>query len=163
TDFQDLQNAFSEESDAHLVYYVFDLLYLDGRDWTEEPLEERKKKLAELLESSKKSGRIRCSEHVEGNGPAFFRRGCKMHLEGVISKRRDAPYRAGRGSDWIKTKCLQKDEFVIGGFTDPERSREGIGALLVGYHDHGKLHYVGKVGTGFDDRTLRKMKEDLSA
>ena len=163
TDFQDLQNAFRDGSADRLVYYVFDLLYLDGRDWSTEPLESRKAKLAELLGLAKTTKRIRFSEHVEGNGPAFFAKGCNMHLEGLISKRRDAPYRAGRGGDWLKTKCVQNDEFVIGGFTDPERSREGIGALLVGHHVRGKLHYVGKVGTGFDDKTLRKMKEDLSA
>jgi bifunctional non-homologous end joining protein LigD len=161
TDFQELQNAFREGAANRLVYYVFDLLHLDGQDLTDQPLERRKAKLAELLGNADKS--IRFSEHVEGNGPAFFARGCKMHLEGVISKRRDAPYRPGRGGDWLKTKCVQNDEFVIGGFTDPERSREGIGALLVGYHDRGKLRYVGKVGTGFDDRTLRKLKTDLSA
>jgi bifunctional non-homologous end joining protein LigD len=161
TDFQDLQNAFREGAADRLVYYVFDLLHLDGHDLTGEPLEQRKAKLAELVKDPGKS--IRFSEHVAGNGPAFFARGCKMHLEGVISKRRDAPYRPGRGGDWLKSKCVQKDEFVIGGFTDPERSREGIGALLVGHHDRGQLRYVGKVGTGFDDRMLRKLKHDLAA
>ncbi|HEX3313895.1 MAG TPA: DNA ligase D [Gemmataceae bacterium] len=161
TDFQELQNAFREGAADRLIYYVFDLLHLDGHDPTREPLETRKRKLAELLDGAPKN--IRFSEHVEGNGAQFFAHGCKMHLEGILSKRRDAPYRPGRGGDWLKSKCVQNDEFVIGGYTDPERSREGIGALLVGFHKRGKLHYVGKVGTGFDDRTLRKLEADLSA
>src|SRR6185436_14104235 len=93
--------------------------------------------------------RIRYSAHVDGNGDSFFAHACKTGLEGIISKRRDQPYRAGRHGDWVKTKCVQRQEFVIGGFTDPEGSRIGIGALLVGYYDGPRLVFSGKVGTGF--------------
>ena len=162
TDFQKLQNAFREKRAGDLVYWAFDLLHLDGADLSARPLEERKRLLAKLLEE-KPPASIRFSEHVEGHGADFFEHGCEMHLEGIISKRRNAPYRPGRGGDWLKSKCVQKDEFVIGGFTDPERSREGLGALLVGYHEGKKLVYAGKVGTGFDRTTLRDLTRKLTA
>ena len=161
TDFQKLQNAFREKRADDLVYWAFDLLHLDGVDLSDRPLEERKGLLAQLLEA-KALAAIRFSEHVEGNGADFFKRGCEMHLEGIVSKRRDAPYRPGRGTDWLKSKCVQKDEFVIGGFTDPERSREGLGALLVGYRKGKNLVYAGKVGTGFDRATLRDLTRKLT-
>ena len=162
TDFQKLQNAFRDKRADDLVYWVFDLLHLDGVDLSAQPLEERKRLLAKLL-AKKTPATIRFSEHVEGHGADFFEHGCEMHLEGIISKRRNAPYRPGRGTDWLKSKCIQKDEFVIGGFTDPERSREGLGALLVGYHEGKKLVYAGKVGTGFDRTTLRDLTRKLTA
>ena len=139
-------------------YFIFDLLYLDGKDLTQLPLVERKKILAELLSKKDCPPTIHFSEHIEGNGPAFLREACKKGLEGIVSKRRDRPYIPGRSTDWLKIKCIQTDEFVIGGYTDPTGKRLGFGALLMGYYDaKGDLIYAGKVGTGFDERTLESI------
>jgi bifunctional non-homologous end joining protein LigD len=161
TNFEDLQNVFKERRVNLLHYYVFDLLHLNGYDLTEVGLEARKGVLETLLQPA--SGiNFHLSEHVDGSGPDFFQQACKMHLEGIISKRRDRPYRPGRGYDWLKIKCLLSDEFVIGGYTDPTGSRIGFGALLVGTHDpKGKLIYAGKVGTGFNDAMLRSLMQGL--
>ncbi len=160
TDFQSLQNAFRDGRAEALKYYVFDLLYLNGKSLLEVPLEERKRALRSLLDQSGPNDVVLFSDHVTGAGEDFKRQACTLHLEGMISKRRDQPYRAGRGYDWLKTKCLQNDEFVIGGFTEPKGSRVGFGAVLVGFHDaKGDLHYGGKVGTGFDDAALKELSE----
>lgn len=164
TDFQALQNAFRDGEVQQIKYMVFDLLFLDGECLTERPLEERKQRLKDLLDRSQTSDMIRYSDHVEGHGDQFQQQACRLHLEGMISKRRDQPYRPGRGLDWLKVKCLHTDEYVIGGFTDPKGSRAGLGALLVGYHDaDGELHYAGKVGTGFNERILLDLSERLAA
>jgi bifunctional non-homologous end joining protein LigD len=169
TSFQALQNAFSETaSRAALVYFVFDLLR-HGRERMEGlPLEERKTRLKRLLGGGRK-GRLRYSDHVEGDGHRFFDEGCRAGLEGIISKRRDQPYRPGRSGDWLKTKCVLRQEFAIGGFTDPEGARAGIGALLVGYyarskqHDaaHQRLMFAGKVGTGFSQKSAIDLRRRL--
>lgn len=154
--FQNLQNAFSEGHAGTLQYYVFDLLFLNGQNLTQVPLEQRKQALSALLGDS--SGPIHYSEHVVGSGPEFFKQACKLGLEGIVSKRRDLPYSAGRGYGWLKIKCSRREEFVIGGYTNPGGARSGFGALLVGYHQNGsKLVYAGKVGTGFSERTLRDL------
>ncbi len=134
TSFQALQNAIGSRGAGALVYFVFDLLFLDGDDLGTAPLETRKQRLSELLQRSP-GGIIHYSDHVVGNGAALFERACALKLEGIVSKRRDLPYQAGRHDSWVKTKCINRQEFVIGGFTDPEGSRVGIGALLVGYYD----------------------------
>ena len=159
--FQALQNAFRGERKQPIVYYVFDLVFLDGRDLRGEPLERRKTLLAELLAGADPTGPLRLSEHITGQGAEFFRQVCRRGLEGMISKRSDRPYVGGRGGDWLKIKCIQRAEFVIGGFTDPEHSRSGFGALLLGYHDDGKLVYAGRVGTGFSDRLLGELRRRL--
>jgi bifunctional non-homologous end joining protein LigD len=160
--FQALQNAFQAKRERELVYYAFDLLYLDGHDLRSAPLEERKAVLAELLGHDMSHGAIRYTEDVESEGEKFFAEACRMGLEGIISKRRDRPYIGGRGYDWVKTKCVRREEFVIGGFTDPEGARHGLGALLVGYHGgDGGLVYAGKVGTGFNDRVLVDLRKRL--
>jgi bifunctional non-homologous end joining protein LigD len=155
TSFQALQNAFSGTG-ANLAYFVFDLLALDGDDLTQLPLVERKARLKKLL--GKKPGLIRYSDHVEGSGREFFELACKQGLEGIVSKRRDSKYTGGRGGAWLKTKCILRQELVIGGYTDPEGARTHIGALLVGYHEDGKLVYAGKVGTGFTQKLLVQLK-----
>jgi bifunctional non-homologous end joining protein LigD len=140
--FQDLQNAFATARPSQLVYYLFDLLYLDGKSLTGVPLEERKRLLAALVGAA--AGPLRYSEHVVGNGPAFFARASKLHLEGIICKRRDRPHRPGRSSEWLKVKCTHREEFVIGGYTPPSGARIGFGALAVGYYDEQKkLIYAG--------------------
>jgi bifunctional non-homologous end joining protein LigD len=163
TSFQALQNA---RDAADLAYFVFDLLALDGDDLTQLPLEQRKARLEKLVKSARGTARgkpdvIRYSDHVTGSGREFFALACERGLEGIISKRRDQPYRPGRGPHWLKTKCLLRQELVIGGFTDPERSRVGFGALLVGYYDRGRLTYAGKVGTGYSHATLVELRAQL--
>ncbi len=159
TSFQALQNAFSGAA-TNLAYFVFDLLALDGDDLTSLPLIERKERLHKLV-GKKRGGILRYSDHVEGSGRAFFELACKQGLEGIISKRRDSKYTGGRGGAWLKTKCILRQEFVIGGYTDPEGARTHIGALLVGYHEGGKLVYAGKVGTGFTQKLLVELKRQL--
>ena len=165
TSFQALQNAFSGGSRRGLVYFVFDLLHLEGANLQQTALDERKDELLRLVGRPTARGRIRYSEYVAGQGDRMFAEACRLGLEGIISKRRDAPYKPGRAETWLKTKCVNRQEFVIGGFTDPEGSRQGIGALLVGFHEpDGRLTFGGKVGTGFTAaiaRGLRKRLEQL--
>jgi bifunctional non-homologous end joining protein LigD len=163
TSFQMLQNAFSGGTTrGTLVYFVFDLLRLDGERLTALPLVERKSRLRALI-GGRKTGRIRYADHVEGNGRAFLDQACRLGLEGIISKRASEPYRPGRHGDWVKTKCVQQQEFVIGGFTDPEGAREGIGALLVGTYEKDRLVFNGKVGTGFSTKLARELRTRLNA
>jgi bifunctional non-homologous end joining protein LigD len=160
TSFQALQNALGGAR-GQLAYFVFDLLHVDGEDLTGEPLEARKRRLADLLGSAG-PGPLRYSDHVVGHGPAVLEQACARGIEGIICKRRDRPYQPGRRGDWLKVKCLARQELVIGGFTDPEGQRSGIGALLVGYHDdQGRLVFAGKVGTGFSHKTLAMLHARL--
>jgi len=153
TSFQALQNA---RAGAPLAYFVFDLLEVDGEPIAKLALDERKARLEQLV--GKAPGVIRYSDHVVGSGREFFQLACQQGLEGIISKRRDQPYVPGRGPTWVKTKCLLRQELVIGGYTDPEGSRTGIGALLVGYYEGGALRYAGKVGTGFSHALLGELR-----
>ncbi len=163
SDFQTLQNALGDKgAKARLKYFVFDLLFLNGTDLRLLPLRERRSKLEKLLQKLPAKSAIRFSEHIAGSGAQVERRACQAGLEGIVSKRVDAPYRGGRGPDWVKSKCRQGQEFVIGGYTSPERSREGFGALLVGYHrPDGALVYAGKVGTGFSRQTLNSLSKQF--
>jgi bifunctional non-homologous end joining protein LigD len=157
--FQDLQNALSAGREAQLIYFAFDLLWLDGEDLRALPLLERKARLEEVLRGQK--GVVRYSDHVVGDGPAFFARAGDMKLEGIISKRADSVYKAGRTKDWLKVKCIARQEFVIGGYTPPGGSRTHLGALLVGVRDGKTLRYAGKVGTGFSQASLRELHSVL--
>jgi bifunctional non-homologous end joining protein LigD len=141
--------------DYPVYYYVFDVLYAGGRDTRDLPLTERKELLASLIDFRDP---LRFTEHRERDGEAFSVQACRDGWEGLVAKRADAPYVAGRTRNWLKFKCENAQEFVIGGFTDPQRSRVGFGALLLGYYDAGgDLVYAGKVGTGFDTRTLNSL------
>jgi bifunctional non-homologous end joining protein LigD len=164
SDFQLLQNSFSGKVQAPLAYYAFDLLYLDGFDLRPAPLLARKAKLQELLKALPKSAAdiLRYSDHVLGNGAEFFAQAAKLGLEGVVSKRADSSYRAGRGKDWQKSKSLARQEFVIVGYSDPGGSRAHLGALLLGVRKGGSLVYSGKVGTGFNDRSLKDVHDKLA-
>jgi len=143
-----------------VFYYVFDVLYAGDRDVRPLPLRERKEILAGLLPFRDP---LRYTEHRDTDGEAFYAEACRQGWEGLIAKRADAPYRPGRSRDWLKFKCETNQEFVIGGFSDPQRSRVGFGALLLGYYDSsGRLVYAGKVGTGFDTRTLRSLHGEMS-
>src|SRR3569623_36528 len=161
--FQLLQNMDREHAQGRLVYYVFDLLYLDGYDLRDVPLVRRKELLKNLLADANPEGPIIYSEHLAGDADAVFTHACHHHLEGVIAKRADARYESTRSRNWLKVKCVKRQEFVIGGYTDPAGSRDQFGALLVGvYDDDGKLRYAGKVGTGFDATTLKSVFKALA-
>jgi bifunctional non-homologous end joining protein LigD len=159
TSFQALQNVSAGEEKATVVYYVFDLLFAEGHDVTPVPLETRKEAVRRLIGSA--GAPLRYSEHVVGSGPAVHADACRRSLEGIISKRRDAPYEATRTRTWLKVKCAQAQEVVIGGYTDPEGARTGLGALLIGVYERGHLRYAGKVGTGFTTATLRALRRRL--
>ena len=163
TSFADLQDRIATGLTDDLVFFAFDLLYRDGYDLTGAVLEDRKEVLAEIVPHGS-AGMVRDSDHQRGRGADFHRQACQYELEGTIAKRRDKPYRPGRGTDWLKIKCLNRDEFVIVGFTEPEGSRHGFGALLLGYYDPDrKLHYAGRVGTGFNSARLTELRPRFDA
>jgi DNA ligase D-like protein (predicted ligase) len=142
-------------------YYLFDVLYAGGADTRPQPLLERKEILRGLLSFD---GPLRYTEHRDTEGEAYYREACAKGWEGLIAKRASAPYQGGRTRDWLKFKCESGQEFVIGGYTDPQRSRIGFGALLLGYYDpDGRLVYAGKVGTGFTNQMLRSLYDRLAA
>jgi bifunctional non-homologous end joining protein LigD len=160
TSFQALQNVLAgQRAGSRLVFWLFDVLRQAGKDLRPEPLLDRKSKLDLLLRAA--TPPLRYSDHVTGHGPAFLARACDHGLEGIISKRSDAPYRGGRGTDWLKVKCVREQEFVVGGYTAPGGSRTGLGALHVGTFEGGRLVYRGKVGTGFSEATLRALHRRL--
>ncbi|MFZ3017043.1 MAG: DNA ligase D [Gallionella sp.] len=158
--FRELQEALSRKQTAQLSYQVFDLVYLDGHDLSAAPLVERKQALRQLLQAAdyEASGILRYSDHVRGQGPEFFEQACTLGLEGIVSKRSDAPYRSGRSRLWLKAKCTQQTaEFVVGGYTPPAGARSGFGALLLGTYRDGQLEYAGRLGTGFSSRQLEQL------
>lgn len=161
TSFQALQNSFGGGGGANLVYFAFDLLVEGDAELGALPLDDRKARLERLVARARVPA-IRYSDHVIGRGAAFFALACQRGLEGIVSKRRDKPYLPGRGLAWRKTKCLLRQELVIGGFTDPAGKREGLGALLVGYHEGGRFVYAGKVGTGYTHRQLVELRRLLA-
>lgn len=167
TDFQSLQNSIKGEYSGTRHFVAFDLLYLEGHDLKPLPTHDRKRLLAELLANSQTSDTdtgsesILSSEGIVGNGPAVFEKACDMGLEGIVSKRLDASYRAGKNPTWVKTKCINTDEFVIGGYTEPQGERSHFGALLLGYYQDGQLIYCGKVGTGYTHATLKTVGAQL--
>lgn len=164
SNFQALQNALGDAGrETLLTYFVFDLLYLDGFDLRPVPLRERKRALKKLLgKRDGKNSPLQFSDHLVGSGAEVRQRACEAALEGIVSKRADGPYVPGRSTGWLKSKCRQGQELVIAGYTDPEGARTGFGALLVGYYDSaGHLKYAGRVGTGYDDETLRTLSRRM--
>ena len=160
--FQALQNAFDRVEAGRLVYFVFDLLFLNGNDLRGMPLHERKRRLSALLAGQPDGGPLRYSDHIREEGRTVFETACRQGLEGLIAKQTDSKYLPGRHRNWIKLKCRRRQEFVIGGFTDPSGSRRGFGALLLGvYEGKGNFVYVGRVGTGFSDERLSRLHRDL--
>ncbi len=158
-----LQADLSAGRTDRMVYYVFDLLRLDGEDLRGEPLVERKERLRELLEQLGDDGPVRFSDHFVEPGKVMLRHACRMGLEGVVSKRADAPYRSGRTGAWIKSKCTRRQEFVIGGYLPSEKTGRGLRSLLVGFHEDGRLRYAGRVGTGFSARAGDDLRKKLDA
>ena len=162
-DFGLLQTAFDGSDTAHIMYFLFDVPYLHGYDLRACALVQRRAALHNVL-NHLKSDVVRFSEEFGNDPQELVAAACRMGLEGVIGKRRDSRYVQRRSPDWIKLKCGKRQEFVIGGYTDPQGSRVGIGALLLGTHDeHGVLQYAGNVGTGFNAAVLKDLKEKLSA
>ncbi|WP_082974750.1 non-homologous end-joining DNA ligase [Mycobacterium sp. E3247] len=147
-------------SPVRVFYYVFDLLHLDGKSTVDAPLLWRKRLLRKAIEFG---GPLRYTPHRVGDGLAAYRAACERGDEGVIAKLADSRYDGGRSRNWLKFKCVRDQEFVVGGYTSPKGSRVELGALLLGYYDGRDLVYAGKVGTGFDDATLRRLHGRLSA
>ncbi|MBP0595581.1 DNA ligase D [Paraburkholderia sp. LEh10] len=161
--FQALQNAFDANRPQDIAVYLFDLPYLNGYDLRGVPLEQRRAILRALLETAD-DATLHFSQDFGFAADELLKSACDTHLEGIIGKRRDSQYLSGRSPAWIKLKCRRRQEFVIGGYTEPAGSRAAFGALLLGVYDtKGKLQYAGRVGTGFDAALLRSVKKELDA
>ena len=156
--FQSLQRHLLEGGGS-LVYFVFDAPHLDGHDLTKLPLVDRKEVLRRVVGPRKT---IELVGYQRESGEELLAEACAKGWEGLIAKRAAAPYVQGRSKEWLKFKCSKEQEFVVGGFTDPQGARVGFGALLVGYYDGGDLRYAGKVGTGYDTPLLLTLTESLT-
>ncbi len=161
TDFKSLQEHI-DTPHASIRYFVFDLLSLDGKDWRKEPLKERRAKLATLMAEKGISNFLVYADYVEGSGQEFFDQACEAGLEGIMSKRADAPYRSGRNRSWLKIKCKKDEEFVIGGYSRSDIRGKPFSSLLLGTFEDGKLMYAGKVGTGFDSGDFKALAKTFA-
>ncbi|HXD41326.1 MAG TPA: DNA ligase D [Ramlibacter sp.] len=162
-DFQALQGAFDSARTGDIVYYLFDLPYCAGYDLRDVPLVDRRAVLERIVQR-KPHPKVRFSAVFDARGEDVLASACSLGLEGVIAKRRDSAYVLRRSSDWVKLKCGRRQEFVIGGYTDPQGARTGIGSLLLGVHDKdGALRYAGNVGTGFNEQVLRDLRRTLDS
>src|ERR1700730_13524298 len=160
TSFSLIQTASDAGNAGGLVFFLFDLLYLDGEAISAAPPRERKERLRDLLSNA--GAPLQYSDHQIGHGPEFYAKACELSLEGIISKRADAPYSPGDRGLWVKVKCQNRAEFVVVGWTDPEGSRPWLGALLLAYYDpDGRLVYAGRVGTGIDQAELARLWRKL--
>lgn len=160
TSFSLIQAASDAGASDNLVFFLFDLLHLDGEDLMPSPLRHRKARLQQLLDGV--SGPLQYSDHQVGRGPEFHAKACEMGLEGIISKRADAPYVPDDRGLWLKVKCLNREEFVVVGWTEPEGSRPWLGSLLLAYYDDdGRLVYAGRAGSGFTGDELRRVWQRL--
>jgi bifunctional non-homologous end joining protein LigD len=156
--FQALQ--MHDETNAPVTFVAFDCLYADGRDLRSEPIEARKERLEALIVPGR---RVMYSKHIAANGADLFAFAQEHGLEGIVGKRAGSPYRSTRSRDWIKIKAIRRQEFVIGGWTEPRGARSGFGALLLGVYDGKELRYAGHVGTGFDGAKLGAISKQLRA
>lgn len=152
--------AKARRSGVAVYFYLFDLVHLDGRDTTRLPLRDRKSLLERVFRCEDP---LRFSTHRNAEGEAYLEEACRKGWEGLIAKRAGSIYVHRRSRDWLKFKCVARQEFVVGGWTEPRGGRVGLGALLVGTYEDGELSYAGKVGTGYDDETLRELSERLSS
>lgn len=159
-DFAALQAAIRDETDG-MVFMAFDLLELDGQGLAKAPQIERKRDLCRLLETAPAA--IRYSDHVIGSGAALYAKMCKNGLEGIVSKRCDAPYRGQRTTSWLKVKCARRQEFIIAGWTESPAAGRALGALALAQYEGETLVYRGRVGTGFDHAELARIEDQLSA
>lgn len=161
SNFADLQAAFQEGRQRFITYFAFDLLHLDGHNLRGFPLSERKRILTRLLDDADENSPLRLSEDLRADGDEVFRKACDLGAEGIVSKLASAKYVSGRNGAWLKLKCHLEQEFVIGGFTLPSKGTAGIGALLLGYYEDGKLRYAGRSGTGFTRATHQLLRTKL--
>ena len=156
TSFRLIQAATDTGASETLVFFLFDLLYIDGESTISAPLRDRKERLQQLLVKARPP--LQYSDHQIGRGPAFHVKACELSLEGIVSKRADAPYVPGDRGLWLKTKCLNREEFVVVGWTDPEGARPRLGSLLLAYYDQeGRLVYAGRAGVGINDAELQRL------
>jgi bifunctional non-homologous end joining protein LigD len=156
-----LQQDLKDGRHDRMVLYAFDLLHLDGSDLKPQPLHARKQALARLLAKARQGGPLRLSESLTEPGPTLLKHACRMGLEGIVSKLADAAYHSGRGRDWIKTKCSDRQELVVAGFAPSRADAHAVGALVLGYYDGGKLRYAGRTGTGFSHTSARELYRKL--
>jgi len=162
TSFSLIQNASDTGNAEALVLFLFDILHLDGEKLGPMPVTERKERLRALLSGT--GSPLQFSDHEIGRGRAFYDRACALKVEGIVAKRLDAPYAPGNRRLWLKVKCLNREEFVVVGWTDPEGSRPWLGALLLAYYDpDGRLVYAGRVGTGIDYAELERLWRRLQS
>ena len=159
--FSNLQIALKEDRQDRMRYHAFDLLYLDGYDLTQVPLIERKSLLQTALSGAPANSPIRFSEHLETDGPTMLEHSCRLGLEGIISKRKDSPYRSGRGEAWLKSKCRESQELVILGYVPSTAASKSVGSLALGYNESGKIQYAGRVGTGWSTAVAAALWKDL--
>jgi len=165
TSFQRLQSRMQVDNPNQALlqttpvyYYIFDLLYLDGYDTTHLELRYRKELLQRAIAFNSP---LHFTDHIEKEGETYFRKACEKGWEGIIAKKADSIYVSRRSKDWLKFKCINRQEFVIGGYTDPQGQRTGFGALLVGYYQGDQLIYAGKVGTGYNEMSLTQLHKEL--
>ncbi len=158
-----LQQALKAGKDERMAFYAFDLLHLNADDLRPLALHTRKAALAKLLTRAPKHGPLYLSESLTEPGPVLLKHACKLGLEGIISKIANAPYHSGRGHDWIKTKCSDRQEFVVAGFAPSTADAHSVGALVLGVYERGKLHYAGRTGTGFTHDAARDLYRKLKA
>jgi bifunctional non-homologous end joining protein LigD len=159
TSFAAMQAATDTGRSGDLVFFLFDLLHLDGVDRRPPPLTDRKARLAELLKGTTRG--LVYHEHLVGDGRAILKQACKLKAEGIVSKRVDAPYAPGNRGLWIKTKCLNRQEFVVVGWTEGEGARKALGSLLLAYYEGSRLVYAGRAGTGLTEREIGDLRQRL--
>jgi bifunctional non-homologous end joining protein LigD len=159
--FSDLQADLKSGRGDRLRYHVFDLLYLDGFDLTGATLLDRKSLLERLLKRAPAGSPLRYSEHSAENGATMLKHACRIGLEGIVSKRKDLPYRSGRGEHWLKIKCIQAQEFVIAGYVPSTAGADMVGSLVLGYYEDAKLLHAGRVGTGWSHKLSRSLREAI--
>ncbi|MCK9919098.1 DNA ligase D [Microbacteriaceae bacterium K1510] len=157
-----LQQALSSGEESRMAFYAFDLIHLDGTDLRPLPLTTRKAALGKLLARVPRRGPLRLSESIDERGPVLLKRACGMGLEGIISKLAMAGYHSGRSHDWLKTKCSDRQEFVVAGFVPSTADARAIGALVLAFYDNGKLRYAGRTGTGFSHEVARDLYRTLT-
>lgn len=162
--FQSLQQSMGKggrEGATAFVFEIFDVIYFDGYSLMQTPLKERKAALEQLLAPAKAKGPLRYSDHVAGNGAQFFKQACEYGIEGIVSKLADSPYESTRNRNWLKTKCIKRQEFVIAGYTPSKKGFPGFGSLVLGIYDKGRLIYSGRVGTGFSIKQRLDLQKKL--
>jgi bifunctional non-homologous end joining protein LigD len=159
--FNDLQADLKAGRQDRFRYFVFDVLYCEGFDLKKAVLKDRKTMLQQLLAGLPASSPIRFSEHLDVDGPTMLEHACRFGLEGIVSKRADLPYRPGRGDHWLKSKCLERQEFIILGYIPSTAASRSVGSLALGYHDNQNLAYAGRVGTGWSQEQARALRDEL--